>query len=185
MKTSITPTVGIEYSLNWWHTGLPGGAFIIGIKMKRSAVSQPQQGIEHGAPSFCSWTFAPAPSACCWICARADLLNTQGHLIIISQSLSFQNHRKNFITNQKFILTEFALWSQRIPPQGTVRLAKNCRSPFWLSMFEFSFEDIFWIPAIIYTGHYWCFLQSHGYVVWSLSSPSYPTKVFIFELPGN
>ena len=31
----------------------PGRAFIIGIKMEKSAVSQPQQGIKPGAPSFC------------------------------------------------------------------------------------------------------------------------------------
>ena len=43
----------------------PGRAFVMGIKMERSAavVSQPQQGIGHNAPSSRSRTFTPAPSA--------------------------------------------------------------------------------------------------------------------------
>ena len=34
----------------------------IGIKMERSTVLQPQQGIKHNAPSSRSWTFPPAPN---------------------------------------------------------------------------------------------------------------------------
>ena len=45
------------------HPRPPGGPFVLGIKMERSSVSQPRQGIEHNTPSSCSRTFAPAPSA--------------------------------------------------------------------------------------------------------------------------
>ena len=45
-----------------WHPGPPRRPFVMGIKMERSTVSQPQQGIKHSAPSSRSWTFAPAPS---------------------------------------------------------------------------------------------------------------------------
>ena len=60
MKNSITLPDGIVHFWNVRHTGPSGRAFSLGVKNKSSAVAQPQQGIERGALSFCSRTFAPA-----------------------------------------------------------------------------------------------------------------------------
>ena len=48
------------YKMTSWP---PRGSFILGIKMERSVVLQPQKGIGQSAPSSRSRTFAPAPSA--------------------------------------------------------------------------------------------------------------------------
>ena len=48
---------------NFRHTGLLGGAFILGVKKERPANAQPQQGLEHGALRRNSQTFTPVPIA--------------------------------------------------------------------------------------------------------------------------
>ena len=49
-------SVAHQSGLYKWHLGPPGAPFVMGIKMERSAVSQPQQGIKHSALSSRSRT---------------------------------------------------------------------------------------------------------------------------------
>ena len=67
----------------------------MGINIARSAVSQPQQRIEHSAPSSRSRTFAPAPSA------TVHLVHTITLIIVVLFQVQdqIQNSRKTLWGN--------------------------------------------------------------------------------------
>ena len=78
----ITPIIGDTQTLQ------VDPPLYLGIKMKRPAVSQPQQGIKHSALSPSSRTFAPAPSALAdidaensWL-AKTSYISSTYHLLM-------------------------------------------------------------------------------------------------------
>ena len=62
VKNSLISTSVITHSWNCWHTGHPGGAFILGIKMERSAM---YMATLTGNQTWCPkvFTLAPVPTA--------------------------------------------------------------------------------------------------------------------------